>query len=124
MIDALAQPASATTLNLYPDGQRAGLLRERLAAYLEERGAATILLVAEAPGLPRHADQRHPADVRAPAHRLRPAEATATIVHRVLAELGLGRRPALEPRPDAPAPAAQPGRTAADPGRGRGAAAS
>ena len=61
----------------------------RLERYLDERAGAPILLVAEAPGyrgtrvsgIPLTSERQLTGDG--------PAEATATIVHRVLAELGL-----------------------------------
>lgn len=77
------------TFNFYREGERAALLRDRLERYLDERAAgATVLLVAEAPGyrgtrvsgIPLTSERQLTGDG--------PAEATATIVHRVLAELG------------------------------------
>ena len=82
------------------------MLRERLACVLEARGDATILLVAEAAGYRGARVTGIPFTSERQLTGAGPAEATATIVHRTLAELGLERRrAALERRPDAPAPA-------------------
>jgi len=64
------------------------LLRERLTRYLDEQSGAGVLVVAEAPGyrgtrvsgIPLTSERQLTGDG--------PAEATATIVHRALAELG------------------------------------
>jgi uracil-DNA glycosylase len=88
-IDDLARARIGHTFNFYRVGRRADLLRRRLADYLTSRAAAEILLVAEAPGyrgtrisgVPLTSERQLTGDG--------PAEATATIVHRVLAELGL-----------------------------------
>jgi uracil-DNA glycosylase len=89
VVDALAEARIGTTFNFYRDGPRAGLLRARLARYLEDRADVPFLLVAEAPGyrgarvsgIPLTSERQLPGSG--------PAEATATIVHRVLADLGL-----------------------------------
>ncbi len=89
LVDELADARIGKTFNQYAAGPRADLLRSRLAAYLDERADAPILLVGEAPGfrgarvsgLPFTSERQLTGDG--------PAEATATIVHRVLAELGL-----------------------------------
>ena len=69
--------------------RRSLLRRERLARYLEAKRGAPIVLVGEAAGYrgARVSGSRSPPSASSPARG--PAEATATIVHRVLAELGL-----------------------------------
>ena len=85
----LAAARIGATFNFYRDGERAELRRDRLAAYLQERGGARFLLVGEAAGyrgarvsgVPFTSERQLTGDP--------PGEASATIVHRVLAELGL-----------------------------------
>lgn len=76
------------TFNFYRDGERAPLLRERLERYLDERAGAHVLLVAEAPGYRGTRVSGIPLTSERQLTGTGPAEATATIVHRVLAELG------------------------------------
>ena len=66
--------------------------RERLAAYLEARSDASILLVGEAPGYRGARVSGIPFTSERQLTGVGPAEATATIVQRVLAELGLAER--------------------------------
>ena len=77
------------TFNFYRDGDRSALLRERLARYLDERRSAPILLVAEAPGYRGARVSGIPLTSERLLTGSGPAEATATVVHRVLGELGL-----------------------------------
>ena len=80
------------TTNFYRSGPGAARRRDRLTAYLEARADAPWLLVGEAPGfrgarisgIPFTSERQLTGDG--------PAEATATIVHRVLDELGLADR--------------------------------
>jgi uracil-DNA glycosylase len=89
LVDELANARIGKTFNQYAAGPRAPLLRARLAAYLSARSDARILLVGEAPGyrgarisgLPFTSERQLTGDG--------PAEATATIVQRALAELGV-----------------------------------
>ena len=89
LVERLAGACIGATYNFYADGARAGLLRRRLAAYLDERAAASILLVAEAPGYRGTRVSGIPLTSERQLTGEGPAEATATIVHGVLAELGL-----------------------------------
>jgi uracil-DNA glycosylase len=77
------------TFNFYRDGARAPLLRERLVRYLDERAASPIVLVAEAPGYRGTRVSGVPLTSERQLTGEGPAEATATVVHRTLAELGL-----------------------------------
>src|SRR5688572_20364184 len=88
-IDELAGARIGRTFNFYRDGERAELLRGRLRAYLESRVAADILLVGEAPGYRGTRVSGVPLTSERQVTGAGPGEATATIVHRVLAELGL-----------------------------------
>src|SRR5688500_13232448 len=77
------------TFNFYREGERAELRRRRLAASLEERRNARLLLVGEAAGYRGARVSGLPFTSERQLSGEGPAEATATIVHRVLAELGL-----------------------------------
>lgn len=85
----LAAARIGATFNQYAKGRRALLLRRRLETYLEERAAAPVLLVGEAPGYRGARVSGVPFTSERQLTGLGPAEVTATIVHRVLAELGL-----------------------------------
>jgi uracil-DNA glycosylase family 4 len=90
--DLVAELASArigATFNQYAEGSRAPLLRKRLTAYLEERTEARVLLVGEAAGYRGARVSGIPFTSERQLTGSGPAEATATVVHRVLAELGL-----------------------------------
>jgi uracil-DNA glycosylase len=78
-----------TTFNFYREGPRAALLRSRLAAYLEERAAASVLIVAEAPGYRGTRVSGIPLTSERQLTGAGPAESTATIVHAALLELDL-----------------------------------
>jgi uracil-DNA glycosylase len=90
-VERLAAARIGATFNFYCDGVRAPLLRDRLARYLDERADASIVLVGEAPGyrgarvsgIPFTSERQLTGDG--------PAEASATVVHGLLAELGLER---------------------------------
>jgi uracil-DNA glycosylase len=85
-VDRLAAARIGATFNQY-----AGSLvrRERLAAYLEARSGAPLLLVGEAPGYRGARVSGIPFTSERQLTGRGPAEATATIVRRVLAELDL-----------------------------------
>jgi uracil-DNA glycosylase family 4 len=85
----LARTRIGRTFNQYAAGPRAHLLRARLAAYLASRADAPILLVGEAPGYRGARISGIPFTSERQLTGAGHAEATATIVHRVLAELAL-----------------------------------
>ena len=85
----LAAARIGATCNFYRDGEGAGLRRARLAAYLEEHHAARLLLVGEAAGYRGARVSGVPFTSERQLTGNPPGEASATIVHRVLAELGL-----------------------------------
>jgi uracil-DNA glycosylase len=89
MVEALAQAQIGETFNFYRRGPGAALRRARLATYLELHADAPLLLVAEAPGFRGTRISGIPLTSERQLSGTGPAEATATIVHRVLAELGL-----------------------------------
>jgi uracil-DNA glycosylase len=88
-VDELAGARIGNTYNQYGEGSRARLLRSRLVEYLEARADARMLLVGEAPGYRGARVSGIPFTSERQLSGAGPAEATATIVHRVLAELGL-----------------------------------
>jgi uracil-DNA glycosylase len=88
-VEQLATARIGRTFNQYAEGPRAPLLRRRLAAYLEARREAPMLLVGEAPGYRGARVSGVPFTSERQLTGSGPAEATATIVHRVLSELGL-----------------------------------
>lgn len=75
------------TFNFYRDGDAAALRRKRLTDYLVRRAAAPLLLVGEAPGYRGTRVSGIPFTSERQLTGAGPAEATATIVQRVLAEL-------------------------------------
>ena len=88
-MDELAAATIGRTFNQYAKGARAPVLRERIARYLNERADAPILLVGEAPGYRGTRVSGIPFTSERQLTGKGPAEATATIVHRVLGELGV-----------------------------------
>ena len=92
LVEELAASSIGTTFNQYRDGGRARLLRARLAAYLESRSSAGTLLVGEAAGYRGARISGIPFTSESQLTGHGPSEATATIVRRVLAELGLEER--------------------------------
>ena len=89
LVDDLARARIGETFNQYGAGPRAPLLRARLAAYLLACRDAPMILVGEAPGYRGARISGIPFTSERQLTGSGPAEATATIVHRVLAELGL-----------------------------------
>jgi uracil-DNA glycosylase len=85
-VERLAAARIGATFNQYAASAQ---LQERLTAYLEERRDAPILLVGEAPGYRGTRVSGIPLTSERQLTGTGPAEATATIVHRVLDELGV-----------------------------------
>jgi uracil-DNA glycosylase family 4 len=92
--DLVAELAGATigaTFNFYGGGEGAEVRRARLRAYLDRRTEATVLLVGEAAGYRGARVSGIPFTSERQLSGSGPAEPTATIVQRVLLELGLER---------------------------------
>ena len=88
-VERLAQARIGETYNFYRDGDGAGERRRRLASYLERRVDARYLLVGEAAGYRGARVSGLPFTSERQLTGRAPGEATATVVHRVLDELGL-----------------------------------
>jgi uracil-DNA glycosylase len=88
-VSMLAASSFGEACNFYREGPGAARRRARLRAYLEERADAPLLLVGEAPGYRGARVSGIPFTSERQLTGHGPAEATATIVQRVLAELGL-----------------------------------
>jgi uracil-DNA glycosylase len=86
LVDLLAASHIGRTFNQYTGS---ALRRGRLAAYLEARSDAPLLLVGEAAGYRGARVSGIPFTSERQLTGVGPAEATATIVHRVLGALGL-----------------------------------
>lgn len=89
VVEELAKAEIGDTFNFYRDGPRANLRRRRLREYLGSRVDAPFLLVGEAPGYRGARVSGIPFTSERQLNGTGPAEATASIVHRVLDELGL-----------------------------------
>ena len=85
-VEALAEARIGETFNQYANSE---LRRERLIAYLSRRADARYLLVGEAAGYRGARVSGLPFTSERQLSGTGPAEATATIVHRTLAELQL-----------------------------------
>jgi uracil-DNA glycosylase family 4 len=123
-VERLAAADFGAAFNFYRDGDGAGIRRARLRRYLAGRRAAPVLLVGEAPGYRGARVSGVPFTSERQLTGSGPAEATATIVHRVLAELGLehdvllwNALPAHPHLPDRPRSNRRPTRTEIDAGR-------
>ncbi len=88
-VDTLAAARIGATFNFYRDGAGAALRRDRLAEYLEAGAEAPVLLVGEAAGYRGARVSGLPFTSERQLTGRGPAEATATIVRRVLTELEL-----------------------------------
>jgi uracil-DNA glycosylase len=88
-IARLARTRIGGTFNFYRHGAGAARRRARLQAYLETRSDAPLLLVGEAAGYRGARVSGIPFTSERQLTGTGPAEASATIVRRVLAELGL-----------------------------------
>jgi uracil-DNA glycosylase len=86
LVERLAAARIGETFNQYADSE---LRRERLHAYLTDGADRTLLLVGEAAGYRGARVSGIPFTSERQLTGSGPAEATATIVHRVLQELGL-----------------------------------
>jgi uracil-DNA glycosylase len=89
LVDRLARAGIGTTFNQYAGSE---LLRGRLARYLAQREDAPLLLVGEAAGYRGARVSGIPFTSERQLTGKGPAEASATIVHRTLAELGIEDR--------------------------------
>ena len=89
LIERLRHARIGATFNFYRDGDGAAARCERLAAYLGGREDAPLLLVGEAAGYRGARVSGIPFTSERQLTGCGPAEATATIVRRTLAELGL-----------------------------------
>jgi uracil-DNA glycosylase len=85
-VERLAAAQIGATYNQYAASE---LRRARLAEYLEAKACAPLLLVGEAPGYRGTRVSGIPLTSERQLTGRGPAEATATIVHRVLADLGV-----------------------------------
>ena len=89
LVLSLAQARIGETFNFYRDGDGADRRRTRLHAYLDGRAGAALLLVGEAAGYRGARVSGIPFTSERQLTGTGPAESTATIVRRVLAELEL-----------------------------------
>ena len=88
-VTRLAAAQIGATFNFYREGDGAAVRRLRLREYLEQRGDAEVLLVGEAAGYRGARISGIPFTSERQLTGEGPAEATATIVQRTLADLGL-----------------------------------
>jgi uracil-DNA glycosylase len=91
-MDRIVAARIGGTTNFYREGRGAARRRARLAAYLDARAEAPWLLVGEAPGYRGARVSGIPFTSERQLSGAGPAEASATIVHRALDELGISER--------------------------------
>jgi uracil-DNA glycosylase len=89
LMNRLVAARIGQTVNFYRDGEGAARRCDRLERYLSDRAAAPLLLLGEAPGYRGARVSGIPFTSERQLTGAGPAEATASIVQRVLAELGL-----------------------------------
>ena len=89
LVDELACATIGQTFNFYGAGDGAAVRRGRLARYLEARADAHLLLVGEAAGYRGARVSGIPFTSERQLSGRGPAEAAATVVHRILAALGV-----------------------------------
>jgi hypothetical protein len=89
LVSRLADAVIGDTFNFYRNGGGADVRRTRLLAYLRSRERAPLVLVGEAAGFRGARVSGIPFTSERQLTGAGPAEATATIVHRVLEELGI-----------------------------------
>jgi uracil-DNA glycosylase len=89
LVSRLVDATIGDTFNFYREGGGAETRRSRLVDYLRSRETAPLLLVGEAAGYRGARVSGIPFTSERQLTGSGPAEASATIVHRVLAELGL-----------------------------------
>jgi uracil-DNA glycosylase len=89
LISRLADATIGDTFNFYRDGDGAEIRRNRLLTYLREHETAPLLVVGEAAGYRGARVSGIPFTSERQLTGTGPAEASATIVHQVLAGLGL-----------------------------------
>jgi uracil-DNA glycosylase len=92
IVDRLARAEIGATYNFYRHGDRARLLCLRLESYLRTRADVPFLLVGEAPGYRGARVSGLPFTSERQVSGSGPAESTATVAHRVLAELGIAEQ--------------------------------
>jgi hypothetical protein len=88
-VERLAAVRIGSTTNFYREGRGAERRRQRLVSYLDSRRSATVVLVGEAAGYRGARVSGLPFTSERQLTGAGPAEATATIVHDVLAELAI-----------------------------------